>query len=464
MNNTETAACVQQTEATLLAYCRRQGLLQSGNRVIAACSGGADSMALLLFLLRCRKLLGIDVLAAHVDHGIRGAASRADADFVADFCRKNGVELLLYDALREGVNVPPRPSEEWARGLRYAFFDRIAAQRQALVATAHTCSDQAETVLFRMARGTGLHGMGGISPRRGCYRRPLLCLTRSETEAYCAALGQSYVQDETNRDPIYARNRIRQDAVPALCYANPAAERNVVRLCEQLRALDDWLNQKAAALLQQAAAGSGYRLQTLQTADEPVLSTAMHRLVGAERDPEEKLVSLLCAVVLRGEGAVQLTTESRYVVHGDVLVREECCCKMPPPAPPQPLAEGHFSLPDGYIMEIQRLKYEKFLKNQAIFKNVLNYAADCAKIQGNIQLRTRDAGDTFRPAGRHVRKTLKKFYNEQGYTARERRFLPLLARGSEVLWLWGCGFAEGTAPNDGTDEVLHIQIKKTGEE
>ena len=150
---------IQHVEETLLAYCRQQGLFKSGDRVIAACSGGADSMALLLFLLRRRRDLEIEVLATHVNHGIRGVNAVADANFVTAFCRKNGVELFLYDALREGVEIPQQPSEEWARGLRYGWFDRLAIQEEAFIATAHTMSDQVETVLFRMARGTGLHGL-----------------------------------------------------------------------------------------------------------------------------------------------------------------------------------------------------------------------------------------------------------------------------------------------------------------
>lgn len=146
---------VQRMDEALLDNCRRQGLFKSGDRVIAACSGGADSMALLLFLLRHRRTLEIEVLATHVNHGIRGETARRDADFVADFCRRNGVELFLYDAVQEGIEVPPRPSEDWARGLRYGWFDELAAREEAVIATAHTMSDQAETVLFRMARGTG---------------------------------------------------------------------------------------------------------------------------------------------------------------------------------------------------------------------------------------------------------------------------------------------------------------------
>ena len=166
MNSTDADNSLQNPvntmEQTLLAYCRRQGLFRLGDRVIVACSGGADSMALLCFLLRCKAELGITVMAAHVDHGIRGEAAHADARFVAEFCRTHHVPFFLYDAAASGVQIPQNPSENWARSLRYTWFDALAAQQHACIATAHTLSDQAETVLFRMARGTGLHGMAGI--------------------------------------------------------------------------------------------------------------------------------------------------------------------------------------------------------------------------------------------------------------------------------------------------------------
>ena len=455
---------VQRMDEALLDNCRRQGLFKSGDRVIAACSGGADSMALLLFLLRRRKELAIEVLATHVNHGIRGASARADANFVTAFCRQNGVELLLYDAEKEGIAIPPRPSEEWARELRYRWFDELAAREEALIATAHTCSDQAETLLFRMARGTGLHGLAGIPPCRGIYRRPCLCLSRTDTEAYCAALGQSYVQDESNADDLYARNRIRHTVVPALQTVNPAAEQAIARLCRQMRALDDWLTAEAAALLQAAAVPGGYEVETLCQARGPVLDAALHALISPVRDAEEKYVNLLRFLVLQREGALQLTPEVTYKIKNGVLLRLTPQGIKPPPAPPQPFTQGCFSLPGGYFVEFQRVKYEEFLKNQPIFKKDLNCCADCAKIQKNLLLRTRLPGDFFRPAGRHVRKTLKKLYNEMGIPQEERPLLPLLADGSEVLWLWGCGFAEGVAPDSYTNEVLTVRTEKAGED
>ena len=454
---------IRRIEDTLLTYCRQQGLFKSGDRVIVACSGGADSMALLLFLLRRRRDLEIEVLATHVNHGIRGVNAVADANFVTAFCRQNGVELFLYDAVREGVDIPQQPSEEWARGLRYGWFDQLAVQEEAFIATAHTMSDQVETVLFRMARGTGVHGLAGIPPRRGYYVRPCLCLTRGDTEAYCEALGQNYVQDETNAQDTYARNRIRHDAIPALQYANPSAEIAIARLCRQMRDLDVWLTGEAAALLQAATVEEGYDVATLRRAEGPVLDTALHSLVSPVRDAEEKYITLLRFLLQRGEGALQLTPEVTYKVKDGTLLRQTPQGIKPPPAPPQPFSEGRFFLPGGYFVEFRRVKYEEFLKNQPIFKKDLNCCADCAKIQGNVMLRTRQPGDSFRPAGRHVRKTLKKYYNELGVPPDERALLPLLASGSEVLWLWGSGFAEGCAPDAYTREVLTVRTEKTGE-
>ena len=365
MNSIDAQTIIDKTEQTLIAYCKQQGLFKSGDRVIAACSGGADSMALLLFLLRCRRALSIEVLATHVNHGIRGASADEDEAFVARFCEDRAVELFVYNARRAGVQVPEKPSEDWARNLRYDWFDELAAREEAHIATAHTMSDQVETVLLRLARGTGLHGLGGIQPHRGVYVRPLLCLTRAETEAYCAALGQRYVQDETNARDTYARNRVRHDAVPALLSVNPAAERCIGRLCRQMQQLDAWLAAEAAALLQAAATAHGYDLQTLRDADGPVLDAALHSLVSPVRDAEEKYVSLLRFLIMKGEGALQLTSEVTYKVQkngsGKELVRISPAGAAPAPAPAQPALPGVYHLPGGYTIALRVEKYEDFL-------------------------------------------------------------------------------------------------------
>lgn len=197
-------------EEQVLESIRSRNMLQPGDRVIAAVSGGADSMALLRFFLRRGRELGITLEAAHVNHGLRDAAED-DETFVAEFCAKEGVLLHCHHAGRQ----TERRSEEWARQLRYAFFEQLAKKDPAVkIATAHTLTDQAETLLFRLARGTGLAGAAGIPPVREPYIRPLLELPRNATEDYCRATGTPFVLDETNADSAYSRNRIRHKVLP----------------------------------------------------------------------------------------------------------------------------------------------------------------------------------------------------------------------------------------------------------
>ena len=160
-----------------------RSLLPAGYTVLCAVSGGADSVCLLDLV---RRLGDVTVLCAHFDHGIRGAESARDAAFVEALCKEWGVpffpgwgDVPAY-AAANGLSI-----ETAAREMRYAFLERTAKEQGAdVIATAHNLNDNAETILFRMARGTGLHGLTGIPPRRGCYVRPCLCLTRADTEAY----------------------------------------------------------------------------------------------------------------------------------------------------------------------------------------------------------------------------------------------------------------------------------------
>lgn len=220
--------------AQTAGFCRSQQL--TGLRVAAAVSGGADSMALLRLLLLVQPQVGFQLSACHVNHGLRGQAADRDEAFVRAECARLGVPLQVFSAPKEAV--PDNASEDWARQLRYGHFESQLAQGIDRVATAHTATDQAETLMFRLARGAGLHGAAGIRPVRGAYLRPLLGLTRAETEAVCQALGQLWVTDETNHSDAYARNRLRHAALPALRGVNAGAERNLARFCERAARAD----------------------------------------------------------------------------------------------------------------------------------------------------------------------------------------------------------------------------------
>ena len=317
-------------------FCTREGLLQPGTplQLAAAVSGGADSMALLLLLRQLQPRFGYTLSACHVNHGLRGQSADRDEAFVRAECARLGVPLRVFHAAELALP-PAHAGEDWARRLRYTAFVQLQGQGIDAIATAHTANDQAETLLLRLARGTGLHGAGGIRPRRGCYLRPLLCLSRAETEAVCRAAGQPWVTDETNDTDAYARNRLRHSALPALESTNAAAVQNLARFCEKAARADAYLAAGAAKLLAAArlpGAEPAWQLALLQAADPLLLETALHSLVAPVRDAEEKYVQLLCAVVRQGSGAVQLTGQVRFCA-GNGCLRQET---LPQALPEQP--------------------------------------------------------------------------------------------------------------------------------
>jgi tRNA(Ile)-lysidine synthase len=221
----------QPLEQRVLASIRDQRMMGAGDRVAAAVSGGADSVALLGILARLRGKLGITLSVAHFDHGLRGLESDRDAAFVADLARAHGLELfseradVAAEARRNRWN-----TEDAARRLRYAFFRRIVEQGKATrVAVAHTADDQAETVLAHLIRGTGPTGLAGIYPLALPIVRPLLAVRRRALRDYLTRLGQNWREDSTNQDPHRLRSRIRAQLVPQL--EQNFSDRIVEHLC-----------------------------------------------------------------------------------------------------------------------------------------------------------------------------------------------------------------------------------------
>ncbi len=219
---------VHELAERLLKTIRKQQSMRAGDRLAAAVSGGADSVALLCLLLELRDDLGIALSVAHVNHKLRGKESDEDERFVAELARQHGLELHVCEAPFEGR----RPSEigsgieAAARELRYGFFRRLAREdRVAKIATAHTLDDQAETVLLRIFRGAGIRGLSGIHRRIafakqgrtfGEVLRPLLGFRRAALHEFLRERGQSWREDPSNRDVAFLRNRVRHRLLPMI--------------------------------------------------------------------------------------------------------------------------------------------------------------------------------------------------------------------------------------------------------
>lgn len=436
-------------EGAVLSAIRAGQLLCPGDRVIAAVSGGADSMALLQFLLDHAAALGITLEAVHVDHRLRPESGRV-AQFVADVCAARKVRLHRFVA---DAPVGHR-SEDWSRTLRYGFFEQLAGPGVKL-ATAHTLTDQAETLLFRLARGTGVHGARGIPNLRGMYIRPFLGVTKAQTEAYCAQKGLKYVMDADNLTDDYARNRLRHYAMPALESANPQAQRALGVFCGRMEEISQYLQRQGAHLLQAAARTDGYELALLAAAEPVELEEALRQLVQQKRPLREKDLPGLLGLVRRGRGTVQLGPRAALSAYNGLLYWQVD----PPldPAAPVPLLPGEYHLPGGFCLCARLLEgaeCEESIKFAQFDKKLLNNCADYDKIIGSLYLRTRLPGDVYRPAGRNVSKTLKKYYNELGVPPDRRGLLPLAAVGGQVMWLWGQGFAHGLRPTAQTRRLL----------
>ncbi len=469
-------------QQSVLAFCVQNRLFNcvSDNKkhvVYVAISGGPDSMALLHVLRAISSEINLDVRACHVNHGTRINAQR-DEDFVKAECEKNNIPFVLYRAQDDNVPMPHHATEDWARKLRYGYFDELAIKDNATIATAHTLCDQAETLLFRLARGTGVHGAAGIRPSRGIYRRPFLGVKRDDVLAYCVSVGQSYIIDEMNATDIYARNRLRHGAMPALESTNEAALKNLGAFCEKMSEIDAYFCKQAQDLLQTAKTEAQnmkianncenvWALEPLQKANSLVLSAALHSLVSKVRDAEQKYIDLLSDCILKGEGAVQLRDDTIFKIEKlkmPCLVRLNNCqsyIEVEKASYNLQFAEGEYELSHGFCVKIEVFPVNETEKIQLVHKKDLTNIADYDKIISSSRIRTRMGGDVFSPRGRRCTKSLKKYQNECGTPKELREKLPLIAHEKKVLWLWDDGFAEGFAPTDRTKTICKItQIKK----
>lgn len=237
----------------VLAYMREQNMLQSGEGVLVAVSGGADSMCLLHLLWDISQTMRFSVSAATFDHQIRPEGA-SDAEFVADWCQERGIPCV-----KGSGNVPQYAREhhlgleEAARILRYAFLRTTASERHcSKIATAHNANDNAETVLLHLVRGSGLNGLGGIRPVHQEVIRPILCCTRREIEAYLMEHNLPHVEDATNADTAYRRNYLRHEVLPRLMEQNPGLLEGLLRSGESLRADEEYLSQQAEKLVGEA--------------------------------------------------------------------------------------------------------------------------------------------------------------------------------------------------------------------
>ena len=438
----------------------------AGGTVLCAVSGGADSMCLLHLLLSLGERRGFSVVAAHFNHHLRGEASDGDQRFVEDWCRERGVPCftgegdVAAEASRTG-----RGTEDAARTLRYAFLERAAEQEGACrIATAHQADDNLETLLLRLARGTGLAGMSGIPPRRGNIVRPLLEVGRADILAYLAEYGIPHREDESNRDLSTPRNLVRHQVVPALRQLNPSLVAAAVRAQRGLRQDEAYLNAQAAkavAMAQVSEEGVTVFASALSNLPEAVAVRAARRLWGMTDRKDCSTAHLRAILALaRGDSPSARADlpggwEARRVYDRLMLCRrgEKTA---PPPAPAVLDLSGETCWAGQWLLRCAMgTAPEEQTKNPALFPLA------CDTIKGTLAVRARRPGDRLKLAGREGTKTVKKWMVECKVPRALRDALPVLEDESGIVAVFGVGVAERCAAAPGSHALL-VQLNNCG--
>lgn len=396
----------------LRAFLKEQALLSHGDRVIAAVSGGADSVAMLFALYLLRDELGITLEAAHFNHHLRGAESDRDEAFVTDFCGRYDIPLHLGS----GRIVPGKKGlEAAARDARYAFLRRLPGK----VATAHTADDNAETVLMRLIRGTGLKGLGAIAPVSGNVIRPMLTVTRDDVEAFLEEYALPHVEDSSNGTDDFLRNRIRHGILPLMRTENP-------RIGENLSAMALLLRQDEACLQAMIPEEQVPDVSRLKAMEPALRRRALERFLKAQGVREPEQIHILQAEQLlyhwSPSAAMQFPGGVTIGRQYDRLVRLECAPELP---------ETRLSVPGETCIGGKRFVSE--------YATDLEERPDSVLVcpVGVLTVRSRRSGDTMRlPGGT---RSLKKMYIDRKIPASHRAAVPVLADDRGVLAVFGIG-------------------------
>lgn len=432
-------------------------MLAPGDRVLAGVSGGADSMAMLWVLDCLREELGFTLTAAHVNHGIRGAAALADQQLVEAFCRQRQIPLVVHRADIPAVcRVTGEGEEACGRRIRYAFFRSVQSIDK--IATAHTLNDNAETLLMHLIRGTGLTGLCGIPPVRGKIIRPLLECSRAQVEDCCRQEHIPFAVDATNEDVRYTRNWVRHQLLPLCGAQNPAFLESVNRCVQANRQDLAYLQKQGEQLLEAARLQEGYDLAVLQQSEASPLSYGVQALLERHTrgDCSRQHRQAVTALIHEGNGCVSLPGGVSFMAAQGVLYTQK------PPVPEAfsvAVQPGQtVSLPDGRRVTVALADADCKHKNEKVF-NLLTYKGpDGDKIGRKLVLRNRRGGDRLTLPGRHCTKTLKKLFNEQKVAPGERARRLVLCDEQGVLWVEGAGCDARCVPDETTEKQLIIQI------
>lgn len=409
-----------------------------GKRIAVAVSGGADSVCLLQLFYENAAAYGITLSAITCEHGIRGEASLRDLGFVKSFCAERNIPLSVFSA-----NVPERAKragrglEEEGRAFRYECFYKMIGEGKAdFVATAHHRGDLAETVLFRLARGTSLAGISAIREYGGIIR-PFLNVSKEEILSYLEERNIPFVTDETNTDERYSRNAIRENVLPALERAVPGARAHIAEFARRAGEDDDFLQ----TIAERGVRREGNEIFVSADMPRPLFLRAAVRAIGelGGRDYGENLLREIEKLKnLQGGRKVRFAGIEAVRERGEIVFykprgrfTEEL-----------PFSEGAFEA-GAYRVTVTREE-----RKGALYADPNRFPAGCT-------IRTRREGDRFSPFG-CGEKPLKKFLTDRKIPARKSMLLPLVAKGNTVFVIFGTEISDCVKVTESTKNRIYF--------
>ena len=458
------------------------GLLEKGDGIVVAVSGGADSVALLRFLEGEKERCGLDLVVAHFNHHLRGKASDGDEEFVSSMAGELGLPFRCgggdarKEAEKRGASV-----EDVARDLRYDFLLSVAGEEGArALALGHTADDLAETFLMRLLRGAGLDGLVPMEPlmRRGRLRviRPLLDVRHAQVVRHLKEASVPYRLDRSNFSSSYFRNRVRLELIPALQRGyNPAAGDAMARAARSLAEARDYIEGEVARELEnRVEEGDDFislRLSGLHpaVASGVVRSVLRSRSIPYSRDRIEEIIS----IAVQGRGGVDLGGPFRAVAEGEeLLLLKVGDVNSFPPAPvnvPGKTVAGRFDVETSFAVQapIERDSPDLARTWKGAFEGArvtCEAYLDYGSLEEPLVLRGRRHGDRFQPTGMGRPRKLKDILIDEKVPRRLRDGIPIFVSGDELVWVVGYRLGERFKVRRDSRKILKIKVTAEGKQ
>ncbi|MCI1931927.1 MAG: tRNA lysidine(34) synthetase TilS [Clostridia bacterium] len=447
---------------------KKYNMLSIGDSVVCGVSGGADSTALLLFMCSIREIYKLNIFAIHVHHGIRGKEADDDCQFVEELCKSLDVPLTVKKyAIIEIAKQSGLSEEEAGRKARYYEFEEERKKHEnCKIAIAHNMNDQAETVLMRLCRGSGLTGLCGIRPVRGDIIRPLIFCSRSEIEDYLKEKCQDFRNDSTNFMEDYTRNKIRLRILPYIeKNINSAATKNIANAATLLLEDEMYIENAAVRAFEYALLDISEKKVTIDLAkfsefdrviQKRIVRKAAWKLKSGIKDVSNVHVEevLKLSKMIKGHFDLPngIKADSRY---GKLSLSLNENIKESTGYSYELLEDKIIYVKEaGLFFELTR----KNKKNESNLNNMYTKSFDYDKISGVAYVRTRKQDDKISINKNGNSKKIKKLFIDCKIPAEKRDSIPLIAFSNEVIWAVGIRCGTYYEASENTKNVCHINI------